>query len=215
MKLKSFGCSFIWGSEMPDANLFPSKHSWPALLADHLGMPYQCLARPGCGNLQIAEQIINHVTTEPAFFVINWTYIDRFDYVDSSNDKWNTIRPGSEESLAEHYYRNLHSQYRDKLTTLMQIKLCVDAMLDAGHEFRMTYMDDLLLETQWHVSPAVLSLQKHLQPYLQQFDQRNMLEYAQDRGHACGSQAHPLKSAHEDLFQYALANFAVDKIKTA
>ena len=199
---------------MPDANFSPSNCSWPALLARHLCMPYQCLAHPGCGNLQIAEQILNHVAHEPAFFIINWTYIDRFDYANPNNDKWNTIRPGSQERLAEYYYRDLHSQYRDKLTTLMHIKLCVDAMLQAGHEFRMTYMDNLLLETNWHVSPAVLSLQEHIQPHLLQFDQRNMLEYSRDRGHKFGPQAHPLESAHEDLFQYVLANFAVDKIKT-
>ena len=215
MKLKSFGCSFIWGSEMADANTYPSKCSWPALLANNLSMHYQCMARPGSGNLQIAEQILNHVDQEQAFFVINWTYIDRFDYVDSSNDEWSTIRPGAQDSLAEHYYRNLHSQYKDKLTTLMQIKLCVDAMLNAGHEFCMTYMDDLLLETNWHVSPAVLSLQKNIQPHLRQFDQCNMLEYARGRGHAVGHLEHPLESAHKDLFKYALANFAVDKIKTA
>ena len=205
----------MWGSELPDADLFPSQLSWPALLADHLGMPHQCLASPGCGNLQIAEQILNHVDQEQAFFVINWTYIDRFDYANPDNNKWSTIRPGAQDSLAEHYYRNLHSQYRDKLVTLMHIKLCVDAILDAGHEFRMTYMDDLLLETKWHVSPAVLSLQKNIQPHLQQFNQCNMLEYARGRGHAVGHLDHPLESAHKDLFQYALANFAVDKIKTA
>ena len=205
----------MWGSELPDADLFPSQLSWPALLADHLGMPHQCLASPGCGNLQIAEQILNHVDQEQAFFVINWTYIDRFDYANPDNNKWSTIRPGAQDSLAEHYYRNLHSQYRDKLVTLMHIKLCVDAILDAGHEFRMTYMDDLLLETKWHVSPAVLSLQKNIQPHLQQFNQCNMLEYARGHGHAVGHLDHPLESAHKDLFQYALANFAVDKIKTA
>jgi hypothetical protein len=214
MKLKSFGCSFIWGSELSDANRFPSKHSWPALLADHLCIPYQCQARPGCGNLQIAEQILNHVATEPAFFVINWTYIDRFDYTDPDNDKWNTIRPGSQESPAEHYYRNLHSQYRDKLATLMHIKLCVDAMQQAGHAFLMTYMDDLIFETEWHVSPAVLKLQEYVCPHMRQFDNRNMLEYSRDRGHNFGNQAHPLETAHADLFQYVLANFAVDKIKT-
>lgn len=214
MKLKSFGCSFIWGSEMPDAVTSPSKHSWPALLADHLQMPYQCLARAGCGNLYIAEQILNHTAQEPAFFVINWTYIDRFDYASPHNDQWNTIRPGDQQSLAEYYYRNLHSQYRDKLATLMHIKLCVHALQQAGHEFCMTYMDHLTFETEWHTSPAVLSLQEHIRPHLLQFDQRNMLQYSQDRGHAIGSMAHPLESAHEDLFQYALANFAVDKIKT-
>ena len=208
---------------MADADPYPSRCSWPALLAQHLHMPYQCMARPGGGNLLIAEQILNHVAIpgagdqlmEPAFFVINWTYIDRFDYVDSSNDQWNTIRPGAQDSVAEHYYRNLHSQYRDKRTTLMHIKLCIDTMQQAGHEFVMTYMDHLLFETQWHTSPAVLRLQEYIRSHMRQFDGRNMLEYSRDRGHDFGHQAHPLESAHEDLFQYVLANFAVDKIKTA
>ena len=200
---------------MPDADLSPSKHSWPALLAGHLHMPYHCLARPGCGNLQIAEQILNHTAQEPAFFVINWTYIDRFDYTDAVNDHWHTIRPGAQDSVAEHYYRNLHSQYRDKLTTLMHIKLCIDALQQSGHEFCMTYMDDLIFETKWHAGSAVLTLQEYIRPHMQQFDGRNMLEYSRDHGHAVGQQEHPLESAHKDLFQHALANFAVHKVKTA
>ena len=212
---------------MADADPYPSRCSWPALLAQHLHMPYQCMARPGGGNLLIAEQILNHVAIpgagnqlmEPAFFVINWTYIDRFDYTSPKNDRWDTIRPGGawdgQEELADHYYRNLHSQYRDKLTTLMHISLSIDAMQQAGHEFVMTYMDHLLFETQWHTSPAVLRLQEHIRPHMRQFDGRNMLEYSRDRGHDFGHQAHPLESAHKDLFQYVLANFAVDKIKTA
>jgi hypothetical protein len=227
MKLKSFGCSFVWGSEMADADPYPSQCSWPALLAQHLHMPYQCMARPGGGNLLIAEQILNHVAMpgagdqlmEPALFVINWTYIDRFDYTNSKNNRWDTIRPGGawdgQEELADYYFRNLHSQYRDKLTTLMHIKLCIDAMQQAGHEFVMTYMDHLIFETQWHTSPTVLRLQEYIRPHMQQFNGRNMLEYSRDRGHDFGHQAHPLESAHEDLFQYVLANFAVDKIKTA
>ena len=210
---------------MAGADPYPSRYSWPALLADHLGMPYQCLARPGCGNLQIAEQILTHAAMpgagdqlmEPAFFVINWTYIDRFDYINSKNDRWDTIRPGGiwdgQEELADHYYRNLHSQYRDKLTTLMHIKLCIDAMQQAGHEFVMTYMDDLILETQWHTSPAVLRLQEYIRPHMRQFDGCNMLEYSRVRGHNVGHQVHPLESSHKDLFRYALANFVVDKNK--
>ena len=226
MKLKSFGCSFVWGSEMADADPYPSQCSWPALLARHLHLPYHCIARPGGGNLLIAEQVLNHVALpgagdrlmDPAVFVINWTYIDRFDYATAIDGSWDTIRPGGswdgQESLAEHYYRNLHSQYRDKLTTLMHIKLCVDSLQQAGHQFIMTYMDELILETKWHTSPAVLRLQEYIRPHLLQFDGRNMLKYSRDRGHDFGNQAHPLESAHEDLFQYALANFAVDKIKT-
>jgi len=229
MKLKSFGCSFMWGSEMADADPLPSKRSWPALLAQHMGLEYQCMARPGGGNLLIAEQILNHAALpypgvadnmiEPALFVINWTYIDRFDYTNPANDQWDTIRPGGawdgQEQLAEHYFKHLHSQYRDKLTTLTHIKLCIDALNQAGHQFIMTYMDELIFETKWHTSPAVLRLQEFVKPYLLQFDNMNMVQYSKDRGHDFGNQAHPLESAHEDLFQYALSNFGIDKIKTS
>ena len=199
MKLKSFGCSFIWGSEMADANTYPSKCSWPALVADHLQIPYQCMARPGSGNLQIAEQILNHVAREPAFFVINWTYIDRFDYVDSSNDQWNTIRPGAQDSVAEHYYRNLHSQYRDKLVTLMQIKLCIDALQQAGHEFVMTYMDHNMLahiDPNWHDPKYVSVMQNKIRNFLVDFDGKNFLDWARHKGFSISDKWHPLEQAH-------------------
>lgn len=237
MKLKSFGCSFVWGSEMADADPHPSKSTWIAKLAKHLELPYHCYARPGGGNLVIAEQVLNHVALpgagdrleEPALFVIGWTYIDRFDYVDinggrfdhrdPNNPAWDTIRPGGawdgQEKLADHYFRNLHSEYRDKLTSLMHIKLCIDALQQAGHPFIMTYMDHLLFDTQWHMSPAVWRLQTAVKPYMHSWAGLNMVEYSQQRGHDFGHQAHPLESAHEDLWDYARLNFGIDKIKTA
>ena len=231
MKLKSFGCSFIWGSELPDLSKSTdslikgsmySELTWPARLSRALNIGYGCYARPGCGNFFIANQCLDQLAlNEPALYVINWTWIDRFDYInqDNSSNRWKTLRPNTscdgQEQLADYYYRNLHSQYRDKLATLMHIKLCIDSLQQTGHEFIMTYVDDLMLETEWHTSPAVSTLQEYIRPHLRQFNGLNMLEYSREHGHAFGPQAHPLESAHEDLFQYALANFAVDKIKTA
>jgi hypothetical protein len=227
MILKSFGCSFVWGSEMADADPFPSMHSWPALIAQHLGLPYQCMARPGGGNLLIAEQIMNHVALpgagdrlmDPAVFVINWTFIDRFDYYEADNNKWETLRPGGNKSGREHidnfFYRNLHSQYQDKLVTLMHIKLCIDALQQAGHEFVMTYMDHLLFETKYHCSPAVRRLQTAIKPHMLDFAGQNMVEYSVSRGHEKSLAGHPREAAHQDLFEYARLHFGIDKIKTS
>ena len=137
MDIKSFGCSFIFGSELADQfESTPSRSTWPALLANHLNVGYQSYARPGIGNLQIAEQILNHLS--PALYIIGWTWIDRFDYADSKSAQWHTILPVDTDPIAHHYYRDLHSQYRDKLTTLMNIKLVIDTLKQKDYPFIMT-----------------------------------------------------------------------------
>ena len=87
MKLKSFGCSFIYGSDLADAsinpgNLIPSNHTWPAHLARLQNRDYECYAKPGSGNLQILEKILTQASDKDKhdLFVIGWTWIDRFDY---------------------------------------------------------------------------------------------------------------------------------------
>ena len=103
--LRSFGCSFVWGSDLSDANKFyPSNSTWPALLAKHLELNYRCYARPGCGNLQIAENILKSSTSND-IIIAQWTYIDRFDFTDSSSKNWYTIRPGNSSELNDFYYR--------------------------------------------------------------------------------------------------------------
>ena len=107
MKLKSFGCSFIFGSELSDDGrnggyATGSQLTWPALLAKHYGYDYRTYARPGSGNLQIADRVLDQIANvEKAFYIIGWTWIDRFDYVSDSatewlrNDsqRWTTIMP--------------------------------------------------------------------------------------------------------------------------
>jgi hypothetical protein len=118
MRLKSFGCSFIYGSDLTDIN-----NSWPALLATQLGHSHKCYARPGSGNLQIAERVLNQIadSDNSDLFVVGWTWIDRFDYINInttwSGTPWSTIMPVDTTEIAKIYYRDLHSEYRDKLTT--------------------------------------------------------------------------------------------------
>ena len=86
MKLKSFGCSLIFGSELSDDGrdgpyATPSQQTWPALLAQHWGYDYECYARPGAGNLQILDRVLEHsVYSEPTIFLIGWSYNWHYRY---------------------------------------------------------------------------------------------------------------------------------------
>jgi hypothetical protein len=211
MKLKSFGCSFIYGSELPDACgdralVWPSNQTWPALLAKYHNIEYQSFARPGVGNLYIAEQILNEcATNESAVFVINWTFIDRFDYI--KLDSWDTILPNDTNKTSTNYYQYLHSEYRDKFTTLSTMKLCVDTMLQNNISFVMTFVDDLIFDTQWHTSPAISLLQDYLKIHCVKFDNKNFIKYAQDLGHEITPAGHLLESGHQACYEYAKTHF--------
>lgn len=228
MKLKSFGCSFIFGTDLADDGRdlpapTASRLTWPAHLAQHLGLEYECLARPGSGNLQIAERVLSHLTDpEPSFYVIGWTWIDRFDYTNdtiTSNPQlarwfnWRTLMPVDTSDLAQTYYRGLHSEYRDKLTTLMQIRLVTDTLIQRGHSFVMTYMDELMFDQRWNHTPAVLYLQQSIRPHMTQFEGQTFLDWSKSKGFAISSTLHPLEQAHKSAADLIIQ--AVDKQKTS
>lgn len=204
MKLKSFGCSFIFGTDLHDDSRLalkatPSNYTWPALLAKKHNLDYHCYARPGSGNLQILEQLLNQLTdTEPAVYVVGWTWIDRFDYTSTdARHEWRTVMPVDTDAIAETYYRHLHSEYRDKLTSLIHVKTAIDALQASGNRFIMTYMDDLMFDQRWNTSPAVSVLQGYCNPHMTQFDGRSFLEYSKESGFEISPTLHPLEAAHE------------------
>jgi hypothetical protein len=227
MKLKSFGCSFIYGSELSDeAGDTPgagykhySRLTWPAHLAGHLNYNYECYARPGAGNLQILEQILNQAYNkdEHDLFVIGWTWIDRYDYYNSDCagilwQDWSTIMPADTDNVAKTYYRDLHSEYRDKFTCLSYIKLAIDTLNQKGIPFIMTYMDELLFDQQWHVTPAVTVLQDFIRPYMTTFDGQTFLDWSRAHGYPESSTWHPLEQAHQTAGDLMFNSF--DKQKT-
>lgn len=203
MKLKSFGCSFIFGTDLHDdsrhaVKATPSNYSWPALLAKKHDLDYACYARPGAGNLQILERLLSQLAdTEPAVYVVGWTWIDRFDYTTTGTPwSWRTIMPVDTDARAQTYYRDIHSEYRDKLTTLIYVKTAIDALTASGNAFVMTYMDDLMFDQRWNTSPAVSELQRHCEPHMTQFNGKNFLEYAKEKGFEISQTLHPLEAAH-------------------
>jgi len=217
MTLKSFGCSFIFGSDLKDnkrngLRIAPSQFTWPALIARHLGRDYSCYARPGSGNLQILERVLNQVpvSNNLDLFVIGWTWTDRFDHWDANHNPgkkttpWLTIMPVDTTDLAKTYYRDLHSEYRDKFTSLCNIKLAIDTLNQRGIPFVMTYMDELLFDQRWHTSESVLDLQSYIKPHMTTFEGQTFLDWSRGRGFEISPAWHPLESAHAAAADYLI-----------
>ena len=209
MKLKSFGCSFIFGSDLPDDGrngpyATGSYLTWPALVAKQMGYEYQTFARPGSGNLQILERLLCQINpADPAIYVIGWTYIDRFDYVDEKlvtpwpGTKWKTIVPIDTDNLAETYFRSLHSEYSDKLRSLLYVRTALDTLRRNGCQFVMTYQDPLMLCRKWHTTKGSALLLDDVEPWLKAFDGKTFLAWSRQEGFDISDAEHPLESAHQ------------------
>ena len=213
MDLKSFGCSFIFGSDLSDCrdagcgpSTVASKLTWPAILSSQLGYNYKCHARPGAGNLTISDIILNHLDDDKsAVYVIGWSWIDRFDYNNSSIStvksditwkNWKTLRPSLESDLSKTYYQGLHSEYRDKLTNLMYIRTVIDTLKQKNFPFIMTYMDELLFDLKYNTTPAITALQDYVEPYMTRFEGKNFLDWSRSHGYPESVGWHPLEPAH-------------------
>jgi hypothetical protein len=214
MKLKSFGCSFVYGSDLADCphgvnehNPPPSKLCFPALLARNCNLQYECHARPAAGNLQILETLLSNIDPDrDDIYLINWTWIDRFSYVSDSarsgNHPWNplgwcSVMPSDTDQISKVYYQHLQSQFRDKLETLLLIKSGIDCLQQNGQRFLMTYSDDLIYETQWHTSPAIVSLQNYIRSHLHDFEGKSFFAWAKHKHFSVSHKGHPLEACHE------------------
>lgn len=207
MLCKSFGCSFTYGTDLADTvhrkshrsdyYIKPSQQTWPALVAANFNMGYICYAEPGCGNLRIMQAVLEEMAAnpDPAFYIVNWTYIDRFDHTDKNNH-WMTIMPTDEDKKSEVYYRDIHSSIRDKITNLVMIKFVIDRLEEKGHPFVMTCMDDHLLEREWNANLLIAQLQDQIGSYIKTFDGQNFLEWTRQKNLPISPTDHPLEKAH-------------------
>ncbi len=203
MKIVSCGDSFFYGSDLQDLT-----KTWPALIADRLGRDHICYASPGVGNSQILQQIIRayHDHGNTAIYLVNWTWIDRFDYVSVNDEKWHTVRPSLDNpQLDEFYYRNFHSELADKFHSLVYISQAQHLLQHT--RYVMTYMDYLLLDQRWHRPNYVTYLQDQVRNNLKDFDGKNFLDWSRNRGYEISERWHPLEQAHIQA-----ANYWVDYI---
>jgi hypothetical protein len=196
--LVACGDSFLYGSDLKSPN-----HTWTAVLAEKMNLEYICLARPGVGNAQILQQILQAQAQfgHDAVYVINWTWIDRFDYVDITHDTWHTTRPVFDDPKRDSfYYRYFHSELADKFYNLVYVDTAQNTLLQ--HQYLMTYMDYLLLDQRWHSPDYVQCLQTRVRSNLQNFHSMNFLDWSRQQGHAVSPQWHPLEAAHNAASEF-------------
>jgi hypothetical protein len=208
MRLISFGCSLTWGTDLPDCDPNDafnwSRLTWPALLAERHDLEYRSLAHGGAGNLSVLDRALKWAAKWPQDMVIvNWTFADRFDYsnpegfhFNNGSFDWCTCRPSSTDSVSDFYFRNLHSEYRDKLTMLVNIKATVDFLLAQKIKFLMTCLDDQIWCKTWHAPVHLKMLQQEIRPHILDFENTNFLSWSQKHGFDISASGHPLADAH-------------------
>jgi hypothetical protein len=224
MKIKSFGCSFIYGSDLfltdqENARIgSPLSHStWPLLLADHYKTEFENYAWPGIGNLRILEQILTQAElADPAFFIINWTWIDRFDFIEPLAELWETLRPGNSTKLQRIYYKQLYNQYHTMLTNASYIATAINVLNIKQIPFCMTLIDSTLfdpIDPNWQDPYALRALQTLIKPYICWFDSLDFLSWSRKNNYPISDAWHPLEEAHRAAADYMISVF--DKQKTS
>jgi hypothetical protein len=219
MKLKSFGCSFVYGSDLSDQhftrdyNQDHSKLTWPALIAQTLDMPYECYAWPGIGNFKIMCDVIGQASlNDPSIFLINWTWMDRFDFVDDQ-EQWQTVTPGQNCERSRTYYRHFHSDIKDMMSSVYNIYTAITTLRQRHIPFVMTYMDYNILsplDPNWH-DPRYLSVpQQSIKPFLTDFEHQNFLDWSRQNNFSVSEGWHPLEEAHAAAAAYMMP--AIDAI---
>lgn len=196
----SCGDSFFYGSDLQDPD-----STWPSLIAQSVGHEYQCLAQPGVGNLQILKQVLEARAQFglDAVYLINWTWIDRFDYINTEDERWHTVRPSLDDSQRDPvYYRLFHSELADKFTNLVWICQAIQAL--QGCRYLMTYMDHLLFDTRWHAPDYIRQLQLNAETHLKDFNGQTFLEWSRAQGYPESQHWHPLESAHRAAAEHWL-----------
>lgn len=219
MKLKSFGCSFIFGSDLADSYDLTrgSKYTWPSLIAQKRNLDYECYAKPGIGNLQIMNSVFEQAhLNDPAIFLINWTWLDRFDYLNPINDSFVTLRPDGDQVEHKLYYRYFYNDWHSILVNASYLISTISILESQNIKFLMTAMDKRLaysLDQQWQDPRPIRMLQKKLQPYLNWFDGKSFLDWSRDLKFPESKNWHPLEAAHAAAADYMITAF--DKQKTS
>jgi hypothetical protein len=104
--------------------------------------------------------------------------------------------PIEQSDIARVYYRDLHSEYSDKLSNLAYVKLAIDTLNQKKILFLMTYMDESLFDCESNISDAVRDLQDYVRPYMTKFDGQTFLHWSQTHGFPISKTSHPLEAAH-------------------
>ena len=228
-KIVSFGDSFVFGSELENNN--DGSMSWIGLVAKNLGHEYHTSAVPGCGNDHIARQIytwFSNNSADDALAVINWTWMNRWDFYIVEHETWITLGPTcvpeklkdlvdrtQAEDIIDFYNTRANSSLIWNKFRNLQTMYAVQTYLKQKNINNIqTYMDYELVDQQYHAPEYIQELQTLVRPDLQLFDSLNFVDWSCKHGFTVTDPGrHPLEDAHlaasalwQGVYQTALNN---------
>ena len=124
-RLVAFGDSITFGYALDDNGLdpkFPSKYSWPAVLAETLEVEVVNCGIPGASNKEIWHNILNFSYEDNDFVIVNWNTAHRFCIFDEEKH----IRIGmstryANEKLTNTFYENFYTDLDIKIDNQLRI----------------------------------------------------------------------------------------------
>jgi len=207
--VKSFGDSFVFGTDLTDCPhpspsrppgfLKASNITWPALIAQELELDYKCYAKPGVGNNYIAQKVVEHADSD-SLNVIVWSWVDRWEFFDITDNRWTTVRPtGTEDHpLADIYYRHLQSELQDKWQSLNYIYSTHEYLRRNNIPFVSHIMDELLLDITHHCPDYIAKLQRDIRNDILRFpNYTTFLFWSEINNFPISEAMHPLEEAHK------------------
>jgi hypothetical protein len=216
-RVVAVGDSFTRGDELtnwncPDNAFIPySISTWPALIAKSLNCDYKCYAIGGRGNQWISWQVASRIKQD-TLCIVNWTWFERFDYVDIATDEWTVTHPRHEDKLDHYFYRNLDSDIWNLHRNLQQIHSTISLLKQNNIDFIMTCLDPHYSFTHNDMRPsgpgyaswtnAISSLQEQVVPHIIDFEGMSFLEWSKHNSFELGPNGHPLEQAHTAAANY-------------
>jgi len=241
-KLIAFGDSFTWGTDLSDDIGYGSynraeylafkainpnstedktkdgysRYTWPALLAKELNLNYQCFAKPGASNSEICRTILKNIDNidKNDKVIVNWTWIDRWEYFNINTNKWNTLQAHSTENkdLSNMYFKYFHSELHSKLETLKQMYLIFNVLKEKDICYISTLIDSLAIDTQYHIPSYNKYLQDQVKDCIIWFEGVSFYEWSKNNNYAISEVGnHPLEEAHQNAFNYIMSNYEFTK----
>jgi hypothetical protein len=152
---------------------------------------------------------------QDALFIINWSWFERFDYVDvdTETDDWAVTHPRHEEKLDHYFYRNLDSDIWNLHRNLQQMHSTISLLKQNNIDFVITCIDPhysanfdnmrppgSTVSTEWN--SAISNLQEQVVPYIVDFEGMSFLEWSKHKQYPIGPNGHPLEKAHIEAAKY-------------
>lgn len=212
-KIISFGDSFVFGLEL-NHNL-DGHRAWAGLAAKKLHVDYHTCAVSGCGNEHIARQILTWFENNPVedtLAVINWTWMNRWDFYITEHETWITLGPTCVPQKLAHLVNQTQAQdmvafYQQRANSSLiwnkfrnlQTLFAIQSYLSLRNITAIqTFMDTEMFDQQWHAPDYIKILQNLVRPKLELFEGLNFLDWSRKQGYAVTEPGwHPLEQAHQ------------------